>query len=168
MLPHHVFDDLLLPLQKLRELPLPAHHLQQQDARRPHVLLLGVQPVVGLGGGEERVAADDAVVDLARADAHGLAEADELDQVALAAVELEDDEVVGVEGLVRVAELVAELEGEEHLPQDVDDVLEAAQVLVVDELAQRLARDVLQHDVQEVVLAEVLHQLHDIRVVQIF
>ena len=164
----NIFDDFFLSLQKLGEPALAADHLEEQDAAGPHILLVGVEPVVGLGRGEERVLPDDAILHLLGADAEGLSEADQLDEVALALVHFEDHEVFGVDGLVRVAELVAELEGEEDLAEDVDDVLEAAQVLVVVEFLEGLAGDVLEHDVEEVVLAEVLDDLHDIGVVQVF
>ena len=75
--------------------------------------------------------------------------------------------MLGVDGLVHVALLVAELEGDEHLAEYVHDDVEVADLLLVVELVQAPAGDVLEDDVEVVGLREILDDLHDVGVVQL-
>jgi len=61
----------------------------------------------------------------------GVAEAGEFDDVGALALDLEDQDVLRVDSLVREALLMAELQGDEQLLHDVDDDFETAEFVLV-------------------------------------
>lgn len=162
----YFLDDSPPVFYEVREVPFSAEEFQEDDTAAPDVLLVGLLLVLGFGSVEDGVVADGRG-DRWGSNSVGVAKAHQFDENVVLFVQPHHHHVLGVDGLVRVPLLVAKTEGYKDLANNLKDGGQVVHLLLAEHPGYAFSGKVFEENVEEALLAEVLDNLDDVRVVEV-